>query len=263
MDKEGLVIVKKRILIRIDDVCPTMDGSAFWERINFFKELGIKPLLGVIPACEDETLQYGNVDHFWEMIRDLADEGYPIAMHGCRHVYTMGKRGLVCLRKQSEFVGLPYETQVQMLQAGKRMLEEKGINTRWFMAPGHSYDRQTVRALAAAGFQYVSDGRSSSPYCLHGIKFIPAASIWQSPFCGKVVTVCMHPSTDSQRSYRKVQKFVRENRSQVGAFSEAEQWSALPYALCRIDELVRLLSEKAAVYTYDKIKELWLKIRNG
>lgn len=248
--------MKKRILIRIDDVCPTMDYDKFLERINFFREFGIKPMLGVIPDCEDESLRYGEIRDFWDMIRDLAKEGYPIAMHGYKHVYTTQKRGLVCFRKMSEFSGLFFETQLEMLQDGKRILEEQGIHTQWFMAPGHSYDRQTVRALSEAGFRYVSDGRSSKPYCLDGIKFIPATSIWQSPFCGQIVTICLHPNTDRQRSYQKVQTFVKQNISKVASFAEAEQWSHRPYILSRTDEIFRLVFEKITVSIYDKLKAL-------
>lgn len=247
--------MKKRILIRIDDVCPTMDYSKFMERILFFKKLGIKPLLGVIPDCEDQSLRYGEIHDFWNMIREFAEDGYPIAMHGYKHVYITKRRGLVCFRKLSEFSGLTYETQVEMLQHGKLILEEKGIHTQWFMAPGHSYDRQTVRALSAAGFQYASDGRSSTPYFLDGIKFVPATSIWMSPFCGKTVTLCLHPSTDSERSYQKVKKFVEKNTASISSFTEAEQWETRPYLISRIDELFRLFSEKAALYCYDKLKK--------
>lgn len=243
-------------MIRIDDVCPTMDYSKFRERIDFLAKLGIKPLLGVIPDCADESLQYGEVKDFWKMLRDLAEEGYPIAMHGYRHVYTTKKRGLVCFRKMSEFSGLPYETQLRMLQDGKKLLEEKGLHTQWFMAPGHSYDRHTVRALSAAGFRYVSDGRSSSPYHLDGVKFIPASSIWQSPFCGQIVTICLHPNTDRERSYLKVQAFLQQNISCVSSFAEAGQWQTKSYALCRIDELVRMVSEKIALRTYEILKKL-------
>lgn len=248
--------MKKHILIRIDDVCPTMDYSKFMERIDYFRTLGIKPLLGVVPDCEDDTLQYGEIENFWEMIRGFAKEGYPIAMHGYKHVYTTQKRGLVCFRKMSEFSGLSYERQLEMLQEGKCILEDNGIHTQWFMAPGHSYDKNTVRALYEAGFRYVSDGRSSRPYRLYGIKFIPASSIWKSPFCGKVVTLCLHPNTDTERSFQKVKTFTQKNKSQISSFSEAEQWKHTAYAVGRIDEIVRMLSEKATLFVYTKLKGL-------
>ena len=213
-------------------------------------------MLGVIPDCEDKTLQYGENANFWEMIRDFAEEGYPIAMHGYRHVYTTQKRGLVCFRKLSEFSGLPYDLQLSMLQEGKHILEQHGIYTEWFMAPGHSYDKQTVRALYAAGFRFVSDGRSSVPYTLHGVHFVPATSIWKSPFNGRVITLCLHPNTDSEQSYRKVQCFIKEKISSVSSFAEAEQWKSMPYLFCRVDEIVRMVLEKIALYIYTRAKNI-------
>lgn len=254
LGQEGMVAVKKRILIRIDDVCPTMDYAKFMERICFFQKLGIKPLLGVIPDCEDNDLQYGEINNFWEMIRGFAEAGYPIAMHGYKHLYTTQKRGLVCFRKLSEFAGLPYDEQLAMLQNGKRVLEENGIHTEWFMAPGHSYDKQTVRALYSTGFRYVSDGRSSLPYHLYGMTFVPASSIWQSPFNGNVVTLCLHPNTDSERNYQKVQTFVQQNATQISSFSEAEQWKQMPYIVCRVDEILRMVTEKISLHIYNKVK---------
>ena len=246
----------KQILVRIDDVCPTMDYEKFMDRIVFFREAGIKPMLGVIPNCEDESLKYGEISNFWDMIRKFADAGYPIAMHGYKHIYTTQRRGLVCFRKLSEFSGLSYETQLIMLQQGKRILEEHGIYTNWFMAPGHSYDKQTVRALRDAGFRYVSDGRSSRPYMLYGVRFVPATSIWKSPFNGKIITLCLHPNTDSARSVGDVQRFIRENKMNISSFAESEQWDAKPYWYCRIDELVRILIEKFSLYIYTVIKAI-------
>lgn len=248
--------MRKRILVRIDDVCPTMNYSKFLERISFFRELGIKPLLGVIPDCEDPDMQYGEVENFWEIIRSLAEDGYPIAMHGYKHVYTTNKRGLVCFRKMSEFSGLSYDIQCAMLQHGKQILAMHGIHTEWFMAPGHSYDRQTVRALNATGFRYVSDGRSSMPYKLHGVHFIPATSIWKSPLNGNIITLCLHPNSDSENSYRKVQTFIREKRTNVSSFLEAEKWKTMPYLCCRLDEIVRMVSEKIMLFVYTGLKKI-------
>ena len=248
--------MKKHILVRIDDVCPTMDYSKFMERIDYFRTLGIKPLLGVIPACKDKDLQYGQVQKFWEMISDFAEKGYPIAMHGYNHVYTTRKRGLVCFRKMSEFSGLSYEQQLKMLQEGKQILESNGIHTQWFMAPGHSYDNNTVRALYKAGFRYISDGKSSRPYYLHGVKCIPATSTWQSPFCGKIVTLCLHPNTDSERSFNKVKAFLQKNRQRISSFNDAEQWKHTSYIFGRVDEIVRMVSEKIVLSVYTKIKGL-------
>lgn len=248
----------KRILVRIDDVCPTMDYNRFWDRINYLRRHGIKPLLGVIPDCKDPSLQYGEVEDFWNMIQDLEKDGYTIAMHGFTHVYTTKKRGLVCFRRLSEFSGLSYEQQVDMLLRGKKILEEHGIHAKWFMAPGHSYDRNTIRALKVTGFQFVSDGRSGVPYSLNQVLFVPASSMWRSPFNGNVVTVCLHPNTDTDKSFNRLQSYIERNLENIASFAEAEGWEKWPYFICRADELLRMCTEKIAFSLYDIFKKGFL-----
>ena len=44
----------RKILIRFDDICPTMNFEEFDKAIDLMDELDIKPLIGVIPKCEDD-----------------------------------------------------------------------------------------------------------------------------------------------------------------------------------------------------------------
>ena len=139
-----------RITVRLDDITPDMD----WERFYRFKALldkyQIKPLIGVVPDNRDENLRakaQGAPEDFWACIRQLRDQGWQIAMHGFRHIYATKKGGLFPLNDFSEFAGLPFEEQRRMLLEGKRILEEGGIRTELFMAPAHSYDGNTIRAL--------------------------------------------------------------------------------------------------------------------
>ena len=58
-------------------------------------------------------------------------------------------------KNQSEFAGLDYLTQYIKILKGKEILENNGIETNVFMAPSHSFDDLTVRALHRLGFKYV------------------------------------------------------------------------------------------------------------
>lgn len=167
----------KRILLRIDDICPTMDFVRFNEAMELMDKYGVKPLLGVIPDCQDPDLQI-EPEHsdFWEFVKGLQDKGYTIAMHGYIHVFDNHARGIVVKRWDSEFAGHPYEVQLEKIRKGKEILESHGIHTDIFFAPGHSYDENTLKALATCGFKYMSDGLSSKPYNWHGITCIPARS---------------------------------------------------------------------------------------
>lgn len=165
-----------KIAVRLDDITPDMD----WKRFYAFKALldkyQVKPLIGIVPRNRDENLkgtQEGAPEDFWEYVRQLKEEGWSIALHGCRHIYTTGKSGVFPLNDFSEFAGVPYEKQKEMLAEGKAVLEENGIHTDLFMAPAHSYDKNTLKALAETGFTKVTDGFGSRPYRWKGLVFYP------------------------------------------------------------------------------------------
>lgn len=165
-----------KVAVRLDDITPGMD----WERFLAFKELldsyGIKPLIGVIPCNEDKSLMgdtAGAPGDFWEYVKNLQKEGWTVAMHGFRHCYTTACGGLFPLNRFSEFAGVPYEVQREMLLKGKELLLSKEIKTDVFMAPAHSYDNSTLRALKEAGFHRVTDGFGNRPYRCQGLTFYP------------------------------------------------------------------------------------------
>lgn len=165
-----------KIAIRMDDITPDMD----WERFEEFKTLldqyQVKPLLGIVPDNKDTNLAcyHGEKENtFWKYMRKLQAEGWVLAMHGHCHIYTTKKGGCFPLNDFSEFAGLPYEEQKQKLEDGKKILEAHGIKTDIFMAPAHSYDKHTLRALRELGFTKVTDGFGSRPYSWEGIIFYP------------------------------------------------------------------------------------------
>ena len=173
VEEEGIK-VERKILVRCDDICPTMDFVRFEQAKEVFREKGIKPLLGVIPDCRDKDLEIDSAhEDFWEYVLKLQQEGYALAMHGCQHVFDTNVRGSVNLGFKSEFAGHSLEEQTEKIRAGKEILRQHGIETEIFFAPAHSYDDNTLRALAANGFKYMSDGWSLRPYRRHGIICLP------------------------------------------------------------------------------------------
>lgn len=165
-----------KIAVRLDDITPDMD----WQRFLAFKALldkyQVKPLIGIVPDNRDENLKgalEGAPEDFWAYVRQLEEEGWSIALHGCHHTYTTGKGGIFPLNNFSEFAGLPYEKQREMVAEGKAILNANGIRTDLFMPPAHSYDRNTLRALRDNGFTKVTDGFGSRPYRWRGLTFYP------------------------------------------------------------------------------------------
>ena len=163
-----------KVLIRFDDICPTMDWEQ-WERAEkVFKKYNIKPLIGVIPDCEDPDLLITPPrENFWEWLKSKKEEGYEIAMHGYKHLYDNRCRGVINKGLNTEFAGHPYEEQLDKISKGKAILESHGIKTDIFFAPSHSYDDNTLKALAACGFKYNDDGKSTKPIRRYGVRCIP------------------------------------------------------------------------------------------
>ena len=174
-----------KVALRMDDITADMNWDNFFRLKELFDKAGIQPLLGVVPDNRDPSLSHMQARaDFREVLLELQEEGWLMAQHGCRHVYTTRKGGLFPLNRFSEFAGLPYERQKKLIAQGKRLLEDQGIVTDIFMAPGHSFDDNTLRALKECGFSYVTDGFGTKPYRRSGLTFLPIAKKKSSCFEG-------------------------------------------------------------------------------
>ena len=87
-----------------------------------------------------------------------------VAMHGLNHLYTTKKAGLFPIGGKSEFAGLSFEKQKKMIGEGKHLLKDRGIITDIFMAPSHSFDKNTLKALKDNGFTKITDGFGAIPF---------------------------------------------------------------------------------------------------
>jgi len=170
--------ISVKIAVRIDDITPDMDWESFYGFKMLLDQYGIKPLIGVVPDNQDPNLRRGEQrEDFWEYMKELQDAGWSIALHGAHHIYTTKKGGIFPLNHFSEFAGVSYEKQKQMLEMGRQTLTDHGIQTDIFMAPGHSYDDKTLHILSELGFRYVTDGFAKTPYKegKSGLIFLPIA----------------------------------------------------------------------------------------
>ena len=203
-----------RIAIRMDDITPDMD----WEKFLRFKAMldarGIRPLLGVVPDHHDPKLRVDSPrEDFWEYLRRLQDEeGYILCMHGCHHVYTTNRGGMLPLNRQSEFAGLPYEEQRDLILKGKRILEGHGIAADLFMAPAHSYDLNTLRSLRDCGFTGLTDGFGDHPYRYEEMIFYPI-SYRKSDSLKKakgITTFVVHVNTMDEADFESYGRILAE-----------------------------------------------------
>lgn len=202
-----------KIAIRMDDITPAMD----WEKFEAFRalleEYHIKPLIGVVPDNRDENLNRGRENtEFWNYVKTLQESGWVVALHGYQHVYTQKKGGMFPLNDFSEFAGVSYEKQLNMLERGKKILEGHGIKTDIFMAPAHSYDKNTLKALKKAGFRRMTDGFGSLPYRWQGIIFYPISFRLKSSLKKNkgFTTMVVHTNTVSEADMEKYRRILKE-----------------------------------------------------
>lgn len=213
-----------KILIRFDDICPTMDWIQWEKADSILKTYNIKPLLGVIPNCKDSELQINEPKKdFWNYIRELQLNGYKIAMHGTFHLCDSNKKGLINNSKQSEFAGYPYAIQYEKLKLGKEILESNGIKTDVFFAPSHSYDKNTIKALRSLGFKYLCDGKSNKIINYKGLLAIPVKSFGIPRIKKKgnfVVIFHAHEWTRNEKSigYEKLKELCKEKHNSIVDF---------------------------------------------
>lgn len=205
-------------MIRLDDITPDMD----WERFNRVKQIldkyQIRPLIGVVPDNKDENLHKGdNKEDFWNTIRALQSDGWAVAQHGTYHCYETQNAGILRINPFSEFAGLSYEEQLRKVQDGRRILEQNGIVTDIFMAPGHTYDNNTLKALYECGFRVITDGLFHKPYYDKKILFVPCRlREFRKP--SGIDTVCLHTNLMSEEDRKELAAFCEANKDVIVSF---------------------------------------------
>ena len=242
-----------QITIRIDDITPDMDWNKFERFKKILDEHNIKPLIGVVPCNKDNKLKrQPERKDYWEYLKDLQSKGWMIAMHGYEHVYVSRNAGIFPLNNKSEFAGLSLAKQDEMIREGKRVLKLNGIITDFFMAPSHSYDRNTLKALRKNGFYRVTDGFGTEPYEMDGIVFYPIAVSRAKALASKedgIVTFVYHTNTMEDKDFDTFEKLF--DRGDVVTYSEFMHHNADMRSTR--EEISEFLTAKAK-YTAVKIK---------
>ena len=239
------------ISIRMDDITPDMD----WAKFLRFKELcdlyQVKPLIGVVPENQDAMLHIDEVrDDFWECLLQLEKEGWVIAQHGCTHIYSTKKKGCFPLNAISEYAGKPYEEQLANLKKGKQILESHGIYTDIFMAPAHSYDKNTLKALKEVGFSKLTDGFGDRPYEWKGLTFYPI-SFKQSNSLKQekgYTTFVIHANTMNEKDFERYEKLFAEHKDKLISYQDYLKVSSEKRgAIGRVKEYLMAISKYVLV----------------
>ena len=224
---------KVSYLLRFDDICPTMKWSN-WDAIEYILlEQDIRPIMAVVPDNRDSDLyvESPNPD-FWNRARRWQALGWAIGLHGFQHTYVTSHPGLFSRRKASEFAGLPPCAQRKKVESALAILRDEGLESNLWVAPGHSFDRNTVRIIRELGITTISDGFTICPYTdEHGILWIPQQLSEKQVLTAPrrrpvelkargVWTVCFHANSWSKEDIRCFQSEIGRYRRLIRTADE-------------------------------------------
>ena len=214
-----------KYIIRFDDITPGMNWDNFLSIKNVLESYSISSILGVVPCNRDKKLiihDSMSSSDFFIKVKSYKDYGDTIAQHGTYHHYINKSSGLLDINNKSEFSGLCYEEQLQKLKIGKEVLESQGVWQPYFMAPSHSFDLNTLKALKALGFKAITDGYGFYPYQVEGITLVPqlvGKPIPLIPF--GVQTICLHTNSMNNSDIDSLIGFIQKNHSYFVDFKKA------------------------------------------
>lgn len=214
-----------KIFVRLDDACPTMDKNKWDKFENILDKYGIKPMVGIIPFCEDPNLLKNDPDEkFWDKAIQWQEKGWSIALHGYNHVYLTDDAGINSLWKRSEFAGVPLEEQKEKIRKGYNILKNRGITPKYFFAPSHTFDLNTISALLdETDIRIISDTWGLEPYRSHNIIFIPQQmGHFSNIRIPGYWTICFHPNNMTDQQFEKVEKYISNNKENFETFEKIE-----------------------------------------
>jgi len=233
-------------LFRLDDACPWHDRARWHAVEQLFTDHDLHPLVAVIPDCKDPAfLKYPVDADFWARAKSWQEKGWTVALHGLEHIFHTHNRGLVPFNAYSEFAGMPLSEQEAKIELGYKLLVHHGLRPQVWVAPAHSFDRNTLLAInAKTPIRIISDGLSNQPFSRFGFSWIPQ-QLWRARELSRGVwTICLHPNEMTELDLSQLQAFLQDNRGaciswQDALASQSQLGKIRPYGL--FDRLFSLL----------------------
>lgn len=209
-----------KYIMRLDDACEKRNIK-YWNRIEkILDNYGIKPLVGIIPHCEDPMMDEYPIDDGFKMrVKNWMDKNWVIALHGYNHVYSSNSGGINPVNYRSEFAGESLERQKEKIKKGVSILNDLGIKPQVFFAPSHTFDKNTITALKEeSDIRIISDTIANDSYEKYGMTFVPQQSgrVRALPF--KIVTFCYHPNTMNENDFSELENFLKKYQRKFISF---------------------------------------------
>jgi len=216
---------RMRYLLRLDDACPTMDAQK-WQRMeDMLDAYGVNPMVGVIPQNRDPEQKIDTADDlFWAKVKKWENKGWAIALHGYDHCFISeaGMSGLNPLWTRSEFAGIPLKQQKEKIRKGVAVFRDNGIEPKYFFAPAHTYDENTLQALREeSNIRIICDTIATKPYRKNDFVFIPQLGGRCSEIkMPGVWTFCLHPSAMKEDDFVATERFLQAHKDKMLRFDE-------------------------------------------
>ncbi|OFY51446.1 MAG: hypothetical protein A2W85_09915 [Bacteroidetes bacterium GWF2_41_31] len=246
----------KTYLIRLDDACPTMNRVKWSNIETILDRYNIKPMVGIVASNEDFKLKFTDEDPgFWIKARNWQAKGWSLALHGYEHLYHTNSGGVNPMHNRSEFAGLSLEEQESKIENGIAILNNNGLFPKYFFAPSHTFDENTIKALKSkSNIRIISDTIAFKPYYQDGITFIPQqfGSFRKIKISG-VWTFCLHPNNMTNNNIYQFEKFINQNTDLFSSFDEVDIQNIS--SLLFVDKLLR--------YFYFRLREIKLLLNLG
>lgn len=230
--------------MRFDDINPRMNWDNFFLLKQVLEQYQIKSILGVVPDCKDKFLFTSQpIKDFFGYLRKCKAYGDTISQHGYTHLYDSKSKGLFGNTNKSEFAGNSLLNQIEKLSKGKKILQKESIWQPIFMAPNHSFDMDTLKALKKLNFTTVLDGFSLFPFKLKELVFIPQISSKPLPlFYPGISQLCIHINTIEEEDLKKLIIFVKNNHKKFITLKDIQ----ISYSLLKFfDRLITSLIVKS------------------
>jgi len=206
----------------MDDASPTMSLEK-WNRLEkLLDKYQIKPIVAVIPNNKDPKLLLNYPSNqFWQKVKVWQDKRWTIALHGFEHKYTTEAKSIVPINNYSEFAGLPLEEQKLKIKSGIKIFNKNSINCRMWVAPAHSFDKNTIEALKSeTNIHIISDGIAWNPYYEYGMHWIPQ-QLWKPrKMLFGTWTICYHPDDMSNNDFEILEDFLKKNSKNIISVDE-------------------------------------------
>lgn len=202
-----------KYIMRLDDACEKMDVEKWARMESLLDRHGIKPLVGIIPKCEDKQMEKYAIDlGFWDKAKRWEDKGWTIALHGYNHVYSTECGGINPVNKRSEFAGETLEVQREKIRLGIEIFKSHGFDPQVFFAPSHTFDDNTLLALIEESrIRIISDTVANDVYFENGFTFVPQQTGRCRKLPVKIVTCCYHPNEMRNIDFEELERFIKDN----------------------------------------------------